>query len=301
VVRTVFLGTSDFAAALLSDLAGGAHRPGLVLTRPDRPSGRGRKLSSPPVAETARELGLELAQPDNVNESAARERIAAVQPQAVIVCAFGALIKEPLLSEYELLNVHPSLLPRWRGAAPVERAIMAGDERTGVSIMRVTAGLDSGPVCLAGEEPIEAQDTYGSLSVRLQRLGTGLLVDALDRIAAGESLIFAEQDDANATYAEKIAAADRLLEPSRPALEIERTVRALHPHIGARLALAEGAFLGVRWALCAGPDVPAGEGLYSAEGRLLLNCSPGTLELLEVQPSGGRPMDAASYLRGHVG
>jgi methionyl-tRNA formyltransferase len=299
-VRTVFLGTSDFAAALLSDLAGGAHRPGLVLTRPDRPSGRGRKLSSPPVAETARELGLELAQPDNVNESAARERIVAVQPQVVIVCAFGALIKEPLLSEHELLNVHPSLLPRWRGAAPVERAIMAGDERTGVSIMRVTAGLDSGPVCLVGEEPIAAQDTYGSLSVRLQRLGTGLLVDALDRLAGAESLLFAEQDDANATYAEKIAAADRLLDPSRPALELERTVRALHPHIGARLALADGAFLGVRWALRAGPDTPPGEGLYSAGGRLLLNCSPGTLELLEVQPPGGRPLDAASYLRGHA-
>ncbi|HEU0249979.1 MAG TPA: methionyl-tRNA formyltransferase [Solirubrobacteraceae bacterium] len=299
-MRTVFLGTSDFAAALLSDLAGGAHRPELVLTRPDRPSGRGRKLSSPPVAETARELGLELAQPDNVNESATRERIVAVQPQAVIVCAFGALIKEPLLSEHELLNVHPSLLPRWRGAAPVERAIMAGDERTGVSIMRVTAGLDSGPVCLVGEEPIQAQDTYGSLSVRLQRLGTGLLVDALDRLAGAESLLFAEQDDANATYAEKIAAADRLLDPSRPALELERTVRALHPHIGARLALADGAFLGVRWALCAGPDTPPGEGLYSAVGRLLLNCSPGTLELLEVQPPGGRPMDAASYLRGHA-
>lgn len=299
-MRTVFLGTSDFAAALLSDLADGAHRPALVLTRPDRPAGRGRKLSSPPVAETARELGCELAQPDNVNEGAVRELIAAVQPQAVIVCAFGALIKEPLLSEYELLNVHPSLLPRWRGAAPVERAIMAGDELTGVSIMRVTAGLDSGPLCLVEEEPIEAQDTYGSLSVRLQRLGARLLVDALDRLG-GEGLLFAEQDEANATYAEKIAALDRLLDPSRPAVELERTVRALHPHIGARLVLADGAFLGVQRALCAGPEIPTGEGLYSAEGRLLLNCSSGTLELLEVQPPGGRPMDAASYLRGHAG
>jgi methionyl-tRNA formyltransferase len=299
-VRTVFLGTSDFAAALLSDLAGGAHRPALVLTRPDRPAGRGRKLSSPPVAQTARELGLELAQPDSVNEDSARELIAAAAPQAVIVCAFGVLLKEPLLSEYELLNVHPSLLPSWRGAAPVERAIMAGDERTGVSIMRVTAGLDSGPVCLVGEEPIEAQDTYGSLSARLQRLGTRLLVDALDRLARGVSLGFAEQDDANATYAEKIAAPDRLLDPSRPAAELERVVRALHPHIGARLALPGDAFLGVCRAVCAEADTPSGEGLYSNDARLLLACSPGTLELLEVQPPGGRPMDAGSYLRGHA-
>jgi methionyl-tRNA formyltransferase len=300
-VRTVFLGTSDFAAALLRDLAGGPHRPALVLTRPDRPAGRGRKLSSPPVADTARELGLELAQPDSVNEDAARALIAAAQPQAAIVCAFGALLKEPLLSEYELLNVHPSLLPRWRGAAPLERAIMAGDDKTGVSIMRVTAGLDSGPVCLAGEEPIEARDTYGSLSARLQRLGTRLLIDALDRLARGESLPFAEQDDAEATYAEKIAVSDRLLDPSRPAAELERVVRALHPHIGARLALPGEAFLGIRRAVCAEADTPAGEGLYSNDGRLLLACSPGTLELLEVQPPGGRPMDAASYLRGHAG
>ena len=299
-MRTVFLGTSDFAAAVLEGLAGGAHRPALVLTRPDRPAGRGRKLSSPPVAEAARKLGLELAQPENVNEDAARKLIAATHPQAVVVCAFGALIKEPLLSEYELLNVHPSLLPRWRGAAPIERAIMAGDEQTGVSIMQVSAGLDSGPVCLAGEEPIQAQDTYGSLSARLQRVGTGLLVEALDRLASGEGLLFTEQDEACATYAEKIAAPDRLLDPTRPAAELERAVRALHPHIGARVALADGAFLGVRRAVCAGAGTPAGEHLYSAGERLLLDCSPGTLELLEVQPSGGRPMDAASYLHGHA-
>jgi methionyl-tRNA formyltransferase len=299
-LRTVFLGTSDFAAAVLRGLAGGAHRPALVLTRPDRPAGRGRRLSSPPVAETARELGLELDQPDNVNEDTARELIAAVQPQALIVCAFGALIKEPLLSEYELLNVHPSLLPRWRGAAPIERAIMAGDERTGVSIMRVTAGLDGGPVCLTAERPIGAQDTYGSLSVCLQRLGTGLLIDALDRLASGEGLLFAEQDEATATYAEKIAAPDRLLDPARPAVELERVVRALSPHIGARLALSDGSFLGVRQAARAAPGTPSGRCLYSNEGRLLLGCSPGALELLEVQPPGRRPMDAASYLRGHA-
>ncbi|HEU4979271.1 MAG TPA: methionyl-tRNA formyltransferase, partial [Solirubrobacteraceae bacterium] len=179
-MRTVYLGTSEFAAAVLERLADTPHRPRLVLTRPDRPAGRGRRLTSPPVAGTARALGLELGQPASVNDEEARARIAAAEPEVVIVCAFGALIKEPLLSEHELLNVHPSLLPRWRGAAPVERAIMAGDERTGVSIMRVTAGLDSGPVCLAGEEPIAPDDTYGTLAPRLEELGARLLVRALD-------------------------------------------------------------------------------------------------------------------------
>src|SRR6185312_6191004 len=141
-------------------------RPALVLTRPDRPSGRGRRLKPPPVAEHARELGLTLAQPESVNGGEAGGLIAAVGASTVVVCAFGALIREPLLSEHELINVHPSLLPRWRGAAPVERALMAGDEQTGVGIMRLTAGLDDGPVCLSGSEPIAAEDDYGSLAVR---------------------------------------------------------------------------------------------------------------------------------------
>ncbi len=148
-----------------------------------------------------------------------------------MVCAFGALIKEPLLSEHELLNVHPSLLPRWRGAAPIERAIMAGDERTGVSIMRLTAGLDSGPVCLAEAEPIRPDDSYGSLAARLQELGGELLVRALE-----ERPPFVEQPEDGVTYAEKITPADRLLDPARPAVELERVVRALHPHVGARVA-----------------------------------------------------------------
>src|SRR6202011_5332834 len=147
-------------------------------------------------------------QPERVNDSPARALIAQAEPQAVVVCAFGALIREPLLSEHELLNVHPSLLPRWRGAAPIERAIMAGDARTGVSIMRLTAGLDSGPVCLAASEQIEPSDTYGSLSPRIQRLGGELLVRVLDLDAQGHPLPFREQDERQVTYAQKIAGAD---------------------------------------------------------------------------------------------
>jgi methionyl-tRNA formyltransferase len=307
-LTTVFLGTSEFAAAILSRLAEGrAHRPALVLTRPDRARGRGLRLSSPPVAETARALGIPLEQPDSVNDPGVGERIARVEPSAVVVCAFGALIKEPLLSEHELLNVHPSLLPRWRGAAPIERAIMAGDAQTGVSIMRLTAGLDSGPVCLAAAEPILPGDTYGSLAPRLSKLGGELLVRALD-----EAPPFVEQSEDGVTYAEKITSPDRLLDPGRPAEELERIVRALHPHIGARMALADGTLLGVHRAALAdarsADNPPAGfddraadgdGGVVVRDGRLLLDCAPGTLELLEVQPPGGRAMDASSYLRGH--
>jgi methionyl-tRNA formyltransferase len=273
-LSTAYLGTAAFAAAVLERLAATDHRPALVVTRPDRAAGRGRKLTPPPVAETARALGLDVFQPESVNTDEARDRVAASGADVVIVCAFGALIKEPLLSEFELLNVHPSLLPRWRGAAPVERAIMAGDEHTGVSIMRVTEGLDSGPVCLAQAEPIRPDDDYGTLAARLQELGATLLVRALD-----ERPPFVEQTEEGATYAEKIIAADRTLDPAAPAEVNVRIVRALHPHIGARLPLADGTFLGVRRARV-GDD--------------------GALELLEVQPPGGRPMAYADYVRGHA-
>jgi methionyl-tRNA formyltransferase len=303
-VRTVFLGTSDFAAAVLARLVGepqrpGAHRPLLVLTRPDRPAGRGRRLTAPPVADAARALGLQLAQPENVNDSAAREAIAGVAPEAVVVCAFGALVKEPLLNEYEMLNVHPSLLPRWRGAAPIERAIMAGDEHTGVSIMRLTAGLDSGPVCFTALERVHPDDTYGSLAPRLERVGGELLVRALDALGRGERLPFAEQDERLVTYAEKIAPADRLLDPALPAAELERVVRALSPHVGARVALADGTYLGVLRAALRETASQLDAGVHAREGRLLLGCSPGALELLEVQPPGKGSMDAGAYLRGH--
>jgi methionyl-tRNA formyltransferase len=250
------------------------------------------------VADVARALGLRLAQPESVNDPVTRELIAGVAPDVLIVCAFGALVKEPLLSGYELLNVHPSLLPRWRGAAPIERAIMAGDTETGVSIMRLTAGLDSGPVCLAANEPIRPEDTYGSLAARLAQDGGDLLVSALDSLDRGEPLSFAEQDERFATYAEKIAAPDRLLDPARPAVELERVVRALHPHIGARVALSDGSLLGVGRAAVVSIDGPPGDGVHEHEGRLLLACVPGALELLTVQPAGKRPMDAGAFLRG---
>ncbi len=270
---TVYLGTSWFAADVLRALADSPHRPSLVVTRPDRPAGRGRKLTPPPVAEAAAELGIARFQPEDVNDDASRARLREEQPEALIVCAFGALIKQGLLDDHFIYNVHPSLLPRWRGAAPIERAIMAGDDVTGVAIMQLTAGLDSGPVCLVEEEPIRPDDTYGTLAPRLQRLGAQLLIRALDEAP----LEFTEQDEAGVTYAEKITAADRTLDPDAPPREQELVVRALSPHIGARLQLPDGSFLGVLEARAADDG----------------------LELLTVQPAGKRPMPYADYLRGH--
>jgi methionyl-tRNA formyltransferase len=295
-MRTVYLGTSEFAAAVLRELADSAHRPALVVTRPDSPRGRGRRLSAPPVADAARELGLALEQPASVNDQSARDRIAEARPEALCVCAFGALIREPLLSDYVILNVHPSLAPRWRGAAPIERAIIAGDEVTGVSILRMTAGLDSGPVCLQGPEPILRDDTYGTLGSRLQDLSGELLVRALD-----ESPPCAEQDAALATYADKIAPEDRVLDGSRPAIELERVVRALTPHIGARVELQDGTWLGVQKAraLAADPDPSAAPGFVSlTPPRPVLRCSQGSLELLVVKPPGRNEMSGEEYLRG---
>jgi methionyl-tRNA formyltransferase len=213
------------------------------------------------------------------------------------VCAFGQLIREPLLSELPLINVHPSLLPRWRGAAPIERAIMAGDERTGVSVMRVTAGLDSGPVAMREDIAINPEDDFEALAGRLERLGVELLVASLDRLEAG-SLRFAEQDEDDATYAEKIDPSERRLDPARPAAELARTVRALTPHIGAYLETTDGGRLGVRRVRLV--DTAVGKGTVRAEwGALLLGCGQGTLRLEVVQPAGGKPMAADAFLRGH--
>ena len=269
----VYLGTSGFAANVLRDLADGPHKPALVVTRPDAKQGRGRKVGPPPVAVAARELGIDVDQPASVNDDEARARIEAAQPTAVILCAFGALVKEPLLGDHDILNVHPSLLPRWRGAAPVERAMMAGDAQTGVSIMRLVAELDAGPVYAQKPEPILPTDDYASLSTRLQDISVKLLELVLETHPAPEP-----QPEDGVTYADKLTAEDRTLDLSRSPEENVRVVRALHPHIGARIALPGGELLGVQ------------------EASIALD---GSFELVTVQPAGGRPMAYAEYLRGH--
>jgi methionyl-tRNA formyltransferase len=296
-VRTVYLGTSAFAAVVLRRLAASLHRPALVVTPPDRRQGRGRKVQPPPAAAAAKELGIDLLQAENVNEPEALARVRAAEPDVVAVCAFGQLIREPLLSELPMLNIHPSLLPRWRGAAPIERAIMAGDPVTGVCVMRLTAGLDSGPVALREELPIGADEDFASLSARLAEAGGDLLVSALDLQAEG-ALGFTEQDADGVTYAEKIDPSERRLDPSRPAAELAAKVRALTPHLGAYLETANGERLGVRRARAVDEEVEPGR-LVARDDALLLGCDEGALRLETVQLPGGRPMAADAYLRGH--
>jgi methionyl-tRNA formyltransferase len=296
-VSTVYLGTSAFAATVLRRLAASPHKPSLVVTPPDRQRGRGRQLQPPPVAQAATELGIELLQAENVNEEAALERIRAAQPRTAVVCAFGQLIREPLLSELPILNVHPSLLPRWRGAAPIERAIMACDRSTGVCLMRLTAGLDSGPVALREEVPLSREEDFAALSAKLAELGGELLVRGLDLQASG-ALEFEEQDEEQATYAEKIDPSERRLDPSRPASELAAAVRALTPHVGAYLETTDGERLGVRRARAV--DVSVRTGAVKSEwGALLVGCCRGALRLEVVQPPGGKPMAVDAYLRGH--
>ena len=315
-MSTVFLGTSEFAAAMLERLAaqrrpspGAGDHPARPPARP-RPAADARRRSP----TRARALGLALEQPRERQRSrrraliahalarrAARAGEAPTAAPTVIVCAFGALIKEPLLSEHELLNVHPSLLPRWRGAAPIERAIMAGDAQTGVSIMRLTAGLDSGPVCLAGVEPIARR--------RHLRLARRAPAGARRRAAAcarwSERPPFVEQPEEGVTYAEKIGRRGPPARPARPAVELERVVRALHPHIGARVALADGdaARRAPRGAARRTPtaqarrDAAAGARARPARttGALLLDCAPGVLELLD-RAAAGRARDGRRRL-----
>ncbi len=295
-MRTVYLGTSEFAAVVLTRLAQSAHRPALVITRPDRRRGRGQRVQSPAVADAARGLGITLEQPEAVNDAAAVARIAAERPEAVCVCAFGALIREPLLSSNPLVNVHPSLLPRWRGAAPVERTIQVGDRRTGVSIMRLVAELDAGPVYRQDELALDGDEDYATLAARLAPLAGDLLCEVLDDLPEPW-----EQPEAGVTYAAKVQREERELDPTRPAAELERTVRALTPHIGAWVATPDGDRLGVRRARIASDAIPAAAGsLQEHAGALLLGTADGALELLEVQPPGGRTMDAGAYLRGRV-
>jgi len=293
-LRNVYLGTTDFAAVVLQRLADSPHRPSLVITRPDAKQGRGQKLAPPPVKVLADALGIEVIQPAKLHEPEVLEKIAAQDPEVLTTCAFGVLIKEPLLSDYEMINVHPSLLPRWRGAAPIERAMMAGDTETGVAIMRVTAGWDSGAVYALGTEPIHDTDDYGTLAPRLADLGAELLVKVLD-----ERPTPWEQDESKVTYAHKIGPRERALDPTQPPQQVERTIRALRPHIGSRLPLPDGTFLGVTEARLDGPTIaPAGGRVRTDHETLLLDCNGGALELTRIKPPGGKEMPAADWLRG---
>ncbi len=293
-----FLGTSGFAATVLERLAASEQRPSLVVTLPDRRRGRGRQEQPSPVAVKAEELGIEVFKSGNVNDPDAIGKLKSAGGEWASICAFGQLIKEPLLTELPMLNVHPSLLPRWRGAAPIERAIMAGDKKTGVAVMRLVEGLDSGPVAMVESTVIDDSEDFGSLSGRLAGIGGQILMQALEA-ARADGLEWAEQPEEGVSYAEKISAEDRRLDPSGAASDLHNTVRALNPHIGAWLALEGDDRLGVKLTTVLdrpsqGPGQVVGEG-----GDLLLSCGDRVVRLDVVQPSGRKAMDGGSYLRGY--
>src|SRR5438067_8110512 len=265
MARIAVAATAPFGAAVLERLAR-AHDVALVLTRPDKPRGRGRRVSAPPAKETAEQLGIPVSQPARLDEWLE------LPAATVVVCAYGLLIPEPLLSRALWLNVHPSLLPRWRGAAPVERALMAGDARTGVTIHRTTAELDAGPIAAQEAFEVGADDDAGTVYARAAELAARLLGDVLARPDAE----FRPQPADGVTYADKLTPEDRELDLARPARELVNRIRALSPHVGAR-AVVDGRPL-IVWKAREAAD--------------------GSLELLEVQPEGRRRMSHDEYLRG---
>jgi methionyl-tRNA formyltransferase len=265
VARIAVAATAPFGADVLERLAS-RHEVVTVLTRPDAPRGRGRKLTPPPAKVVAEKLQIPVLQPARLTSDVG---VHSHQLKAVVVAAYGLLIPESLLSQPLWLNVHPSLLPRWRGAAPVERAIMAGDEETGVTIHETVKELDAGPIAAQRAFEIGPDDDAGVVFAR----AAAVAVDLLDEVLVHPE--FAPQPDGGVTYAEKITAADRELDLSRPAPEIHNRVRALSPHIGAR-ATVDGRRLTI-W-----------------RTRVV----DGELELLEVQPEGRRRMTYSEYLRG---
>lgn len=266
--------TAPFGAAVLEGLAA-RHEVEVVLTRPDRPRGRGRRLGPPPAKQAAARLGIPVLQPERLEAPPGSAPV-------VVVCAYGVLIPTALLGARLWLNVHPSLLPRWRGAAPVERAIMAGDAQTGVTIHRTTAELDAGPIAAQRAFPIAEDDDAGAVYERAAAVAVELLDELLPR---APDLVFTPQPHEGVTYAERIGPDDRELDLSRPAREIVDRVRALSPHIGARLVW-EGRPL-IVWRAR-----PAESGSVFVAGPV---------ELLEVQPEGRRRMTGAEYLRGLAG
>jgi methionyl-tRNA formyltransferase len=249
--------TADFGADVLERLAE-RHDIPFVLTRPDRPAGRGRKTTPPPAKVVAERLGIPVLQPDRPAE-------ADLDAETIVLVAYGALIPRELLDRHEWLNVHPSLLPRWRGAAPVERSIMAGEEETGVTIIRLVEELDAGPIGAQESFPIDPDDDAGAVYARAAEL-------ALDLIEGTTSFV---PQDGEPTYAEKIGPADRELDWSRPPKELHNRIRALSPHIGARGEIE-------------------GRNLIVWRSRL----HGDRLELLEVQPEGGKRMPYDAWLRG---
>ena len=297
-MKLIFAGTPDFAARSLNAIVAAGHRVELVLTQPDRHSGRGMTLRPSPVKEAAEAWDIDVFQPLTLKDSAAQERVRSVQADAMIVAAYGLILPQAVLDMPRLgcINIHASLLPRWRGAAPIQRAILAGDAESGVCIMQMEAGLDTGPVLLSGRVPISAEETAGTLHDKLAELGARLIVDTLAKLPIAS----VPQSENGVTYAAKIEKAEAQLDWRLPARQLERQIRAFNPFPGA-LGTLEGVAIKVwRAELMAAMAAAATPGtIVSAERKgIIVACGEGGLCLTELQKAGGKRLSAAQFLAG---
>ena len=298
-LRVVFAGTPEFAVPCLEAVLAAGVDCVAVYTQPDRPAGRGRHLQPSPVKQCALAAGIAVEQPESLKDAAVQAQLAAYAPDLIIVVAYGLILPRAVLAIPRLgcWNVHGSLLPRWRGAAPIQRAILAGDAQTGVDLMQMEAGLDTGPVLLELRTPIEAHDTSAMLHDRLAALGAQVLREGLERVQRGETLPATVQPTEGVTYAHKLDKAEALLDWSQSAIELDRKIRAFNPW-----PVAEADIAGERVRIHAAEPVDAtgtaGDPVRASRSRLAIACGTGALAILKLQRAGGRVIDAADYVNG---
>jgi methionyl-tRNA formyltransferase len=299
-MRLIFAGTPEFAAAALAALIEAGHEIALVLTQPDRPAGRGMKLTPSPVKQLALQHGLSVLQPVALKDAEVHAQLAAFNADAMIVAAYGLLLPPAVLIIPRLgcLNIHASLLPRWRGAAPIQRAILAGDAETGITIMQMDKGLDTGGMLQRAALPIAEDDTAQTLHDKLATLGALSIVSALKQLENG-TLPARPQDDGAATYAAKLSKAEGLIDWHRGATELARAVRAYNP-----FPVAQARFHAETWRIWQAQAAPRSEGspgeiLQADKEGILVRCGEGALLLQEMQKAGGKRLPAASFLAGN--
>ena len=295
-MKLIFAGTPEFAAQALSAIVAVGHEVALVLTQPDRPAGRGMALQPSAVKKVALAHGIEVFQPLTLKDAEAQAKIAAVGAEVMVVAAYGLILPQAMLDmpRFGCLNIHGSLLPRWRGAAPIQRALLAGDAETGVCIMQMEAGLDTGPVLLRGAFPIEATDTTASLHDRLAGLGARLCVEALGKLPLPAEAQPAE----GVTYAHKIEKAEAVIDWTKPAIELDRHIRAFNPFPGAQ-AVFGGQTVKLWQASPVAGSGPVGSVLAVDKKQIVIACGAGALAVSELQKAGGKRLPVQQFLAGH--
>jgi len=290
-LRIVFAGTPEFAAAHLKALLDTPHQIVAVYTQPDRPAGRGQKLMPSPVKQLAVENAIPVLQPPSLKDAAAQAELAALKPDLLVVVAYGLILPQAVLDipRFGCINSHASLLPRWRGAAPIQRAVQAGDAESGVTVMQMEAGLDTGPMLLKVRTPITADDTGGSLHDRLAELGPPAVIEAIAGLASG-TLMGEVQDDAQANYAHKLNKDEARIDWSRPADELERLIRAFNPWPICHSTLNEAPLKVLAGRIGEGQGQP-GEILAASKDGLTVACGSGALQLTRLQLPGGKALN----------